>query len=182
MGEMLKVHAIAGPEDFQSIASDFDALFSNSEMMMKRIRRSLEIKKEYIEKDEFDKGPRLIFNYGHSFGHAIEAATNFTIPHGIAVSIGCDMANYCAFRLGISTEKIWKSMSSTLKANYYNYKTVKIPFDSFFSALGKDKKNIGKDSFSLILPDQNAKIFHDSYSNSPALRGVFKDFLTSLKE
>ena len=181
VGEMLKVHAIAGPRDFQSITSDYDALFSNSEMMMKRIRRSLEIKKEYIEKDEFDKGPRLIFNYGHSFGHAIESATNFAIPHGIAVSIGCDMANYCAFRLKISTEKIWKSMSSTLKANYHNYKTVKIPFDSFFSALGKDKKNIGKDSFSLILPDQNAKIFKDSYSDNPALRGVFKDFLTRLK-
>ena len=149
--------------------------------MMKRIRRSLEIKKEYIEKDEFDKGPRLVFNYGHSFGHAIEAATNFAIPHGIAVSIGCDMANYCAFRLGISTEQIWKSMSTTLKANYQGYEKVEIPFESFITALGKDKKNIGNDSFSLILPDQKAKIFKDSYSNNSTLRGFFKDFLTGLK-
>ena len=178
VGEMLKVHAIAGPSDFQSIATDYDDLFSDFEMMMKRIRRSLEIKKDYIEKDEFDKGPRLIFNYGHSFGHAIESATNFEIPHGIAVSIGCDMANYCAYRLGISTEAIWKSMSPTFKANYQGYETVDIPFDSFFSALGKDKKNIGKDSFSLILPDQKAKIFKDNYSNNPTLRGIFKDFLT----
>ena len=178
---MLKVHAIAGPHDFQSIATDYDDLFSDSEMMMKRIRRSLEIKKDYIEKDEFDKGPRLIFNYGHSFGHAIESATNFEIPHGIAVSIGCDMANYCAYRLGISTETIWKSMSPTFKANYQGYETVDIPFDSFFSALGKDKKNIGKDSFTLILPDQKAKVFKDSYSDNPTLRGIFKDFLTELK-
>ena len=91
---MLKVHAIAGPHDFQSIADDYEDMFSDSKTMMKRIRRSLEIKKEYIEKDEFDKGPRLVFNYGHSFGHAIEAATNFAIPQGIAVSIGCDMANF----------------------------------------------------------------------------------------
>lgn len=181
VGEMLKVHAIAGPQDFNSIASNFDALFSNSEMMKKRIRRSIEIKKEYIEKDEFDKGPRLIFNYGHSFGHAIEAATNFEIPHGIAVSIGCDMANYCAFRLGVSTEQIWKSMSPTLKANYQGYEKVEIPFESFITALGKDKKNIGNDSFSLILPDQKAKIFKDSYSNNSTLRGFFKDFLTGLK-
>ena len=181
VGEMLKVHAIAGPHDFQSIASEYEALFSNSEMMMKRIRRSLEIKKDYIEKDEFDKGPRLIFNYGHSFGHAIESATNFEIPHGIAVSIGCDMANYCAYRLGISTETIWKSMSPTFKANYQGYETVDIPFDSFLSALGKDKKNVGSDSFSLILPDQEANIFKDSYSNSPILRGYFQEFLTGLK-
>jgi 3-dehydroquinate synthase len=181
VGEMLKVHAIAGPRDFQSIAWDFDALFSNSEMMMKRIRRSLEIKKDYIEKDEFDKGPRLIFNYGHSFGHAIESATNFEIPHGIAVSIGCDMANYCAYRLGISTETIWKSMSPTFKANYQGYETKEIPFEPFLSALGKDKKNIGKDSFSLILPDQKAKIFKGSYQNSSKLLGIFEDFLTKLK-
>jgi len=181
MGEILKVHAIAGPQDFQSIAIDFDALFSNSDMMMKRIRRSLEIKKVYIEKDEFDKGPRLIFNYGHSFGHAIEAATDFAIPHGIAVSIGCDMANYCAFRLGISTEQIWGSMSPTFKANYQGYEKKEIPFEPFISALGKDKKNVGKDSFSLIFPDQKAKIFKDYYSNNPTLRGIFKDFLTGLK-
>ena len=181
VGEMLKVHAIAGPHDFQSIATDYDDLFSDSEMMMKRIRRSLEIKKDYIEKDEFDKGPRLIFNYGHSFGHAIESATNFEIPHGIAVSIGCDMANYCAFRLGISTEAIWKSMSPTFKANYQGYENVKIPFETFLSALGKDKKNVGSDSFSLILPDQEANIFKDSYSNSPLLRGYFQEFFTGLK-
>ena len=181
VGEMLKVHAIAGPHDFQSIVDDYDDLFSDSEMMMKRIRRSLEIKKEYIEKDEFDKGPRLVFNYGHSFGHAIEAATNFSIPHGIAVSIGCDMANYCAAKLGVSSEKIFKEMNPTFKANYQGYETVAIPFEPFISALGRDKKNIGKDSFSLILPDQKAKIFKDYYSNNPTLRGIFKEFLTGLK-
>ena len=91
------------------------------------------------------------------------------------------MANYCAFRLGISTEAIWKSMSPTFKANYQGYETVDIPFDSFLSALGKDKKNVGSDSFSLILPDQEANIFKDSYSNSPILRGYFQEFLTGLK-
>ena len=181
MGEILKVHAIAGPQDFQSIALEYDALFSNSEMMMKRIRRSLEIKKAYIERDEFDKGPRLIFNYGHTFGHAIEAASGFAIPHGIAVSIGCDMANYCAFRLGVSTKKIWHSMGSTFKANYQGYEKKEIPFEPFISALGKDKKNVGKDSFSLILPDRKAKIFKDNYSNNSNLRDIFKDFLLGLK-
>ena len=75
VGEMLKVHAIAGSKDFQRIASDYQDLFNNSGMMLQRIRHSLEIKKEYIETDEFDQDQRLIYNYGHSFGHAIESAT-----------------------------------------------------------------------------------------------------------
>ena len=71
-------------------------------------------------------------------------------------------------------------MSPTFKEKYEGYETVDIPFDSFLSALGKDKKNVGSDSFSLILPDQEAKIFKDNYSNTPTLRGIFKDFLTGL--
>ena len=72
-------------------------------------------------------------------------------------------------------------MSPTFNANYQDYKKMDIHFKSFLSALGKDKKNIGKDSFTLILPDQKAKIFKDSYSDKPTIRGIFKDFLTELK-
>jgi len=181
IGEMLKVHAIAGQQDFKSISTDYVDLLSDSKLMLKVIRRSLEIKKEYIEKDEFDQGARLIFNYGHSFGHAIESATNFTIPHGIAVSIGCDMANYCAAQLGISSERIWKSMSTTFKANYHDYKMIDIPFDLFLSALGKDKKNDDNNSFTLILPNKEGKIFKSTYTNNQKLRIIFKEFLERLK-
>ena len=72
-------------------------------------------------------------------------------------------------------------MSHTFKANYDQYETVDIPFDSFLSALGKDKKNEGSNSFSLILPDKEANVFKDSYPNNQKLRGFFKDFLTGLK-
>ena len=57
------------------------------------IRRSLEIKKAMVERDEFDEGPRNVFNYGHSFGHALESTTDYAIPHGIAVGFGMDLAN-----------------------------------------------------------------------------------------
>ncbi len=181
VGEMLKVHAIAGLNDFKSIASDYNELFIKNEKMQYRIKRSLEIKKAYIEKDEFDQNHRLIFNYGHSFGHAIESATNYKIPHGIAVSIGCDMANYCAYRLGVSNKDIWRSMSPTFKENYEGYEKVEIPFDPFLSALGKDKKNEDINSFSLIFPDNEGNIFKDIYPNNSKLRKIFLEFLTTLK-
>ena len=55
------------------------------------IHRSLKIKK-YVELDEFDTKERNIFNFGHSFGHAIETINNYKIPHGIAITIGMKIA------------------------------------------------------------------------------------------
>ena len=48
----------------------------------------LKTKKWFIETDEFDQNERLLLNFGHTFGHALEAGTNFGITHGIAVGIG----------------------------------------------------------------------------------------------
>jgi 3-dehydroquinate synthase len=52
------------------------------------IALSLQTKKAFIEEDEFDQGVRLLLNFGHTFGHAIEAATHFEISHGVAVGLG----------------------------------------------------------------------------------------------
>lgn len=56
---------------------------------------SLKAKKEFIEEDEFDDGIRLLLNFGHTFGHAIEGASHFTISHGVAVGLGI----FSAYRL-----------------------------------------------------------------------------------
>jgi hypothetical protein len=48
----------------------------------------LRTKQWFIEVDEFDHKERLLLNFGHTFGHAIEGASNFEIPHGVAVGIG----------------------------------------------------------------------------------------------
>lgn len=52
------------------------------------IKLSLQAKKFFIESDEFDTGVRLLLNFGHTFGHAIEGATEFRISHGFAVGVG----------------------------------------------------------------------------------------------
>jgi len=52
-------------------------------------------KKWFIETDEFDQKERLLLNFGHTFGHAIEAASNFTVSHGVAVGAGMLIA--CEF-------------------------------------------------------------------------------------
>ena len=64
------------------------------------------IKKGYIEVDEFDKGRRNLLNYGHSYGHALETATNFDIPHGQAIAIGMIFANIVAVKRGLLSETL----------------------------------------------------------------------------
>lgn len=54
---------------------------------------ALSIKKAIIEYDEFELHERKSLNYGHSFGHAIEALSNYSIPHGEAVMIGIEIIN-----------------------------------------------------------------------------------------
>jgi 3-dehydroquinate synthase len=141
VGEILKVHAIDGAEAFDRLAADFDALFADRKVLMHYIRQALQIKQRYIEQDEFDRGIRNIFNYGHSFGHAIESATHYAIPHGIAVTIGMDMANFIAARRDMLPQRHFDRMHPTLRKNYADFAATPIPLDALLAALMKDKKN-----------------------------------------
>ena len=154
VGEMLKIHIIDGPASFDQIAADYDDVLADSSYLLRYVYRSLEIKKNFIEKDEFDRGIRNVLNYGHSFGHAIEAATEFAVPHGVAVTLGMDMANYVAMRLGMSTQRHFERMHPTLRKNYLGFEGFSVPFDLFLTGLSKDKKN-SRDQLGLILPGQD---------------------------
>ena len=164
VGEMLKVAAISGGRAFNQIALDYVSLQTNFDTLKVYIKKSLLVKKTYIEKDEFDKGVRIIFNYGHSFGHAIEAATNFKIPHGIAVTIGMDLANYIAFSKGLIAEADYSFRHRILKLNYRRFKQINIPIESFYEALLSDKKNT-VDKLGLILPSGSLMKIKKIYLN-----------------
>jgi len=56
------------------------------------IAACLEIKTEIVEEDERESGKRKLLNFGHTFGHAIEKASDFTVPHGICVAKGIRLA------------------------------------------------------------------------------------------
>ena len=99
---------------------------------------------------------RNVLNYGHSFGHAIESATEFAIPHGIAVSMGMDMANFVACQLGKTTLNEFARMHPTLHKNYRDYRSTPVPFEKFLGAIARDKKNTAAD-LKLVLPVDSAK-------------------------
>ena len=150
MGEMLHFYLVSGEDDFGFYQQNYDKAFTDESALMSLITRNLEIKKGFIERDEFDRGERLLLNYGHSFGHAIESLTNYTIPHGIAVSYGMDMANYISFKLGYIDESLRNRMRMQLEKVWAGTSIKKISVVDFEKALSRDKKNIGN-TYQLIL-------------------------------
>jgi 3-dehydroquinate synthase len=145
IGEMTHYFLVSGEADFHAIQAAFPDCCRDRGLMRQLIVRSLEIKKSYIERDEFDKGPRQVFNYGHSFGHAIESISDYAIPHGIAVSFGMDIANFLSARLGLMPESLRLEVRGLLARIWEGCSVDSLDVRAFELALGKDKKNVGNE-------------------------------------
>ena len=158
MGEMLHYFIVSGKEDFEMYKNLYREAFHDKEILSMIIARSLEIKKGYIEKDEFDQNIRQVFNYGHSFGHAIETLTHYRIPHGIAVSFGMDMANFISVKMGFISEEIRNEIRVVTESIWQGYTINDIDLLFFIKALSKDKKNVGT-KLGLILNKGYGNIF-----------------------
>lgn len=173
IGEILKVHLLAGPAAFDALAQQ--DLLADPAALRAATWAALRIKQHYIELDEFDRGPRNVMNYGHSFGHALESATGFGVPHGIAVTIGMDLANEVAcWRGGLGVDRR-DAIRASLRRYSAPYLGTAVPQDEFFAALGRDKKNEGT-RFAFILLDRDgvaSKVFVDDSSALRELCGAF---------
>ncbi len=79
---------------------EYLALEPESDLSEERVEElvicSLQAKRWFIEVDEFDRSERLLLNFGHTFGHAIEGASHFKVAHGVGVGVGI----LCAIELG----------------------------------------------------------------------------------
>jgi len=94
--EAVKICYARGPEVFDQYLALDPHFPMNGEVGVKVVSTALLGKKWFIEIDEFDKSERLLLNYGHTFGHALEASSNFEIAHGVAVALGMLVANHYA--------------------------------------------------------------------------------------
>jgi 3-dehydroquinate synthase len=178
IGEMIKVHAINSPESFDLLSENYENIKTDPFLMEKFIYQSLLMKKKLIEIDEFDLGPRNLMNYGHSFGHAIETATNYEIPHGIAVTIGMDIANFVAASIGISSQEHFERMHTMLDKNCSSYRHIKINPELIVSALNNDKKN-SPTQLRLILPNKKGNISIGLYNNDVLLMNALIEYFNA---
>lgn len=111
------------------------------------------IKAEVVAEDERESDVRRILNYGHTIGHAVEATSQFTLIHGLAVSIGMVAINKMAVELNLLTEQEADSVYALLLD--YGLPT-EIPVDYSREQIKKylltDKKTIGGTVF-FVIPD-----------------------------
>lgn len=101
-GEIFRLCITGGPAFLDIFESKLYAFQSGDHDAVRQlISTSLLVKRAVVEFDEFELDIRRSMNYGHSFGHALEALTNYAIPHGIGVTIGILVENELSHRRGI---------------------------------------------------------------------------------
>jgi len=171
IGEIIKVHAIESAAAFDRLAQDYERLTADPALLCRYIERALAIKQRFIEADEFDTGVRNVFNYGHSFGHAIESATDFAVPHGIAVTMGMEIANHVAAQRGLLPWGHHSRMRSLLMRNYRGFEHTVIPFEGVSAALLRDKKNTSAQLVLILPTGSEASVRRTPVDNDAAFQG-----------
>ena len=152
MAEIIKYGCIKDRNLFALLES----IKSRNDFMQKAeeiIYTCCDIKRKVVEVDEKDNGERMLLNFGHTYGHAIEKYYNFTgYSHGQAVAIGM------AFITAIS-EKLGQSKAGTTKRIVEILKQYGLPVDDkvqpkdVISAILNDKKNFGKKLHVVLLKE-----------------------------
>lgn len=134
---------------------DFLAFLQNNEIkdnIEYVIKRCVEIKRDVVGRDEFEKGERKLLNFGHTIGHAIEKCSHLTISHGNAVAIGMVIATKGAYEIGMSEEDFSDVLLPILKKN--NLPTIcEFSAEDLYKASLSDKKR-SFDTMSLIVPEE----------------------------
>jgi len=169
IGEMLHYYFTEGIVLSDEITSQINELLNDRSKLGYFIKNSLRIKKKIIEMDEFDESIRHIFNYGHTFGHALEAITLYAIPHGQAVTLGMDLANYISLKRGFVNSMQFDQMHLILMRNMPSFEFTTANISDYLNALSKDKKN-NANKIGCILLEAPGKVGKHFIDNDEWLR------------
>jgi 3-dehydroquinate synthase len=157
LSEGIKICYAKGPAAFEKFCTYRSSVENyDSTLAAEWITHVLNAKKWFVETDEFDQGPRKLLNFGHTFGHALESATNFAIPHGIAINVGVLAAlQHPLSHRGTLEEKLAEECLSILAPVSAQLKKDMAAFDvkKFEKAFLGDKKHSSQ-YFRLILSQQ----------------------------
>ena len=129
----------------------------NNNILSEAIYKSILIKKKYVLRDEKEKltngYSRAILNFGHTFGHALEAFYKFNqkLTHGEAISIGMMVASTLSHKLGYLSSNDLKKIKIHFESNNLLIKDINMYSKKIFNIIEKDKKNLdGRINFVLL--------------------------------
>src|SRR5260370_5751394 len=107
------------------------------------VARSIELKADIVERDERESGDRMLLNYAHTVGHALEAGAGYgALLHGEAVAVGMRAAAEIAVRLNLLTSEAAQRQADLLKALALPWAWPASP-EEVVSRLSLDKKRAG---------------------------------------
>lgn len=163
-------------DEYLALANSSD-LLGDRMLLAEIVALSLATKKHFIEEDEFDNGIRLLLNFGHTFGHAIESASGYRISHGIAVGLGMLAAIDFSQGMGWLDETLPRIQS--LKLHVCSLLSKIVGLGSMLQALEpqvalerfrSDKKH-KKSTFSVIACDKTGHLVQRFIPSNPETEG-----------
>lgn len=139
MAEVIKYGMIKSAELFR-LLTEKDVKENISEI----VRQCVSIKAQVVENDERESGERMLLNFGHTLGHAIEKHYNFSgITHGYAVAIGMSVFSHIAESKGMCKDGVSEKLDELLKKCMLPIST-DIPMDILYKYSLGDKKRSTK--------------------------------------
>ena len=179
-GEVVKYGLLGDDAFFAWLETNGPALAAgDADLRAHAVKRSAEMKAEIVARDETEQGDRALLNLGHTFCHALEAATGYSdrLLHGEGVAIGCALAFELSARLGLCSQEDPSRVRQHLKTMGMKTDLADIPgdlpdADALIRLMGQDKKVIdGQLRFIL------ARGIGDAFVSSDVPVDVLKDML-----
>ena len=143
-GEIIKYDMISG-EDVSSI--------TDTEKM---IASCVRIKERFVRNDEFDRSERRILNFGHTFGHALEAESGYSISHGRAVGYGMKLITAAACIEGKCPKDVYDRLSEKLSSRGIG-DVPYVPSGRIEKMIKMDKKG-GAGAVTLVMPSGSGRM------------------------
>ena len=149
-GEVVKYGLLGDLDFFNWLEVNGEALAAGDQQArIKAVKRACEMKAAIVERDETEQGERALLNLGHTFGHALEAATGYSdrLLHGEGVAIGCALAFELSARLGLCAQEDPSQVRAHLKSMNMKTNMADIAGDlpdaaALMALMGQDKKVI----------------------------------------
>jgi 3-dehydroquinate synthase len=161
--EAIKAGIIRDPKLFAFMEKNADAILSaDADALAKVVAASVKVKAEVVSKDEKESGLRMTLNFGHTIGHAIEAATHYCkLLHGEAVAWGSIAALHLSLNRGrISAEEFARMANLVLR--YGPIPTFRSDAAKLVALTSADKKNrSGRRAFVLATGIGSTEVVHD---------------------